>query len=78
MTDHTPTPGNAPGLPAPSISDVHKKALRLSSILSAVAYLENESACAEGRSALIFIAEELSAELELALDHVNTHGARAA
>lgn len=73
MTDHTPAQGHAPGLPAPSIEACYRKALRLSGVLSAVAHLENEGACAEGQSALIFLAEELSAELEHALDTINTH-----
>ncbi|MCC5966499.1 MAG: hypothetical protein JJU24_10195 [Natronohydrobacter sp.] len=78
MTNPNPTPGNTPGLPAPSISACHNKAVRLSGVLSAVAHLENENACAEGRSALIFLAEELSAELESALDLMNSSRGQAA
>ena len=60
----------------PSISAIHTKALRLSGILQAVAHLENESACAEGRSALIFLADEVAQELEGELDYYNTHAGR--
>ncbi len=73
MKNVNPTPGNTPGLPA-----IHTKALRLSGILSAIAFLENENACAEGRSQLIFLAEELSEELTDALDALYTKEGRAA
>ena len=63
MTDHTPTP---------SISSIHRTAVRLSGVLSAVAFLENEGQCKEGQSALIFLAEELGLELENALDTYST------
>lgn len=53
------------------IGDVQSKACRLAGIASAIAYLENEGACGEGQCTLIFIAEELAAEINSALDSVN-------
>lgn len=69
-TKTTPTPGDAPGV-SEYLTAVHSKAVRLSGVVSAIAFLDNEGRCEEGRSALTYIAEELVQELTLALDTVN-------
>lgn len=69
-TKTTPTPGHVPSLPE-YLSAVQSKAVRLSGVVSAIAFLDNEGRCEEGRSALTYIAEELSRELSRALDIVN-------
>lgn len=61
-----------------TLSEIHEKALRLRGVLNAVAHLQGESACKQGRAALIYLAEELSEELESALDYASTHGEAAA
>jgi hypothetical protein len=70
MTNTNPDSGNAPGL-ARYLADVQSRATRLHGIMAAVAFLENEGACADGRVALVFLAEELAADLNNALDSVN-------
>ena len=70
MTITTPTPGNDTGLPE-YLKDMQGRACRLSGVMNAIAYLENEGACTEGRMALTFLAEELATDLYNALDTVN-------
>ena len=70
MTSTTPTPGNDTGLPE-YLKDMQGRACRLSGVMSAIAYLENEGACTEGRMALVYLAEELASELYDALDTIN-------
>lgn len=67
MTDHNPDSGNAPGLAA-HLSDMQTLACRLSGLLKALAYLENDDACREARSSLIYIAEDLATRLNNGLD----------
>jgi hypothetical protein len=51
--------------------DVQSKACRLSGVLNAIAYLENDDACEDGQAALIFLAEEMAQEVFTDLDSVN-------
>ena len=53
------------------LTDMQARACRLSGVMSAIAYLENEGACTEGRMALTFLAEELATDLYNALDTIN-------
>ncbi|NYS24601.1 hypothetical protein HUK65_06315 [Rhodobacteraceae bacterium 2376] len=62
----TPKPGLSEYL-----TDMHFKATRLSGIMNAVAFLEGEERCDEGKAALIYLAEELAGDLNNALDAVN-------
>ena len=70
MTTATPSPGTAPRL-AEYLSDLQSRATRLHGIVAAAAFLENAGACKDGRAALVFLAEELAAEINNALDSVN-------
>ncbi|MCC5968403.1 MAG: hypothetical protein JJU15_00465 [Pararhodobacter sp.] len=70
MTNETPSAGNTPGLPE-YLQDMQDRASRLSGIMNAIAFLENEGRCEEGRVALVYLAEELAAQLNTALDSVN-------
>ncbi len=58
----------------PYIENVHSRAVRLHGVLCAIDYLDNESACADGMSALIHTARDLSEDLQLSLDSVNFQG----
>ena len=66
----TPTPGNAPGLPE-YLADLQTKAVRLSGVMSAIGFLQNEGKCEDGKIALIDVAEQLANELSDGLDSVN-------
>lgn len=46
-------------------------ATRLSGVMSAIAYLENQDECRDGQAALIFLAEEMAHQLNNSLDIVN-------
>lgn len=70
MANITPAPGNDTGLPE-YLKDMQGRACRLSGVLNAIAHLENENACTEGRMALVYLAEELAGQLYDALDTVN-------
>ena len=70
MTHQTPTPGNAPGLPE-YLADLQTKAVRLSGVMSAIGFLQNEGKCEDGRIALIDVAEQLANELSDGLDSTN-------
>jgi len=50
---------------------MQRRACRLSGVMNAIAFLENEEQCNEGKAALIFLAEELANDLNNALDSVN-------
>lgn len=65
-----PSSGNTPGL-SEYLTDLHQQATRLSGVMRAVAHLENEGGCEEGRATLVFLADELANELCTALDCVN-------
>jgi hypothetical protein len=64
---------NNTGLPEllAHIDDMHSQACRLSGVLNAIAYLENESACGAGRTALVYMAEELAEQIYSGLDCIN-------
>jgi hypothetical protein len=68
-----PTADTTPGLPdlLKYIAEVQSRACRLSGVVSAILFLESEGACAEGQCALIYMAEDLAAEINTALDSVN-------
>ena len=70
MTNSTPSPGNAPGLPE-YLATLQTKAIRLSGVLSAIGHLQNEGHCEDGQIALINVAEQLAKELSDGLDSVN-------
>ena len=70
MTNSTPTPGNAPGL-SEYLATLQTKAIRLTGVLSAIGFLNNEGHCEDGQTALIDVAEQLAKELDSALDSVN-------
>lgn len=65
-----PASGTVPGLPE-YLSDVHQQSTRLAGVMRAVAHLENEGGCDEGRATLVFLADELAQKLCTALDYVN-------
>lgn len=73
MTDNNAIPANNPALSAlkAHVQEVQNKACRLSGLVNAIAYLEGEKACEEGKCALIYLAEELAEEINLALDTVS-------
>jgi hypothetical protein len=73
MPANSPTADTAHGLPEllKHIAEVQSRACRLSGVVSAIAFLESEGACAAGQCALIYIAEDLAAEINTALDSVN-------
>ena len=50
------------------LNGAYDKALRLSGVMQAIAHLENDSACVNGRIALVYLAEELAADLVRHLD----------
>jgi len=74
MENTNPASGTAPGLPATEITldkylaDMQDRACRLSGVMNAIAFLENEERCDEGKAALIYLAEELATDLYGALD----------
>ena len=70
MTKTTPLPGNDTGLPK-YLQDMQARACRLSGVMNTIAFLENEMACEEGRTTLVYLAEELAIDLYRALDSVN-------
>ena len=53
------------------IDDVQNKAVRLAAVMNAIAFIENEGRCSEGRTALTYLAEDLAAEIVADLDRVN-------
>ena len=53
------------------IADVQHRMCRLSGVLETIAYLESEGSCQEGQCALIFLAADMGAEINNALDSVN-------
>ena len=55
MTHQNPTPGNDPGMSA-YLDEMQSKSLRLSGVVAAIAPLESEDACREGKVALIYLA----------------------
>ena len=67
MTITAPAPATALSLSKPG-DTAYDKALRLSGVLQCVAHLENDSACNDGRIALVYLAEELAADLVQYLD----------
>ena len=44
--------------------------------MNAIAYLENDGGCEEGKAALIFVADDMAADINRALDLVNLPGVR--
>lgn len=70
-----PAPGGDTGMSNEAISkylaDMQNRACRLSGIMNAIAFLENEDACKEGQATLIYLAEDLAGDLYSALDSVN-------
>ncbi len=70
-----PTPGTDTGMPGEALTkylnDMQIRACRLSGIMNAIAFLENEDACREGQATLIYLAEELAGDLYTALDTVS-------
>ena len=62
MTPHETAPNNPRAAYRPK-TDAYTKALRLSGLLQALAFLTNENGCPEGQAALIFIAEEMAADV---------------
>lgn len=56
----------------PHLDEIHRTAVRLSGVLNAIAFLENQDACREGQATLIFIAEEIGQQLESDLDRFCT------
>ena len=70
MTNLTPTLGNAPGLPE-YLSNLQTQAMRLTGLLSVIGFLNNDGNCEDGLTALIDVAEQLSNELDIALDSAN-------
>lgn len=75
MTTTNPTQGTDTGLTNDALNnyldDMQGRASRLSGMMNAIAHLQNEEACKEGQATLIYLAEELAAELSTALDAVN-------
>lgn len=53
------------------LAEVQAKALSLSGLIKAIAHLENEGGCAEGRAALTYLAEPMANEIFLALDSLH-------
>lgn len=62
MTAKDAQPGNVTYRYMP-ITEAHGRVLRLSGVLEALAYLTNENARPEARAALVFLADELAADL---------------
>lgn len=70
-----PTPGTDTGMTKEALTeylnDMQDRACRLSGMMNAIAFLENEDACKEGQATLIYLAEELASGLYSALDAIN-------
>lgn len=64
---------NEPGLSAvlAHAAELQTEAMHLRSLLSAVLYLDNESACASERTSMLMLAERMADRLESALDSVH-------
>ena len=54
-----------------SIATMQTLACRLSGVVEAIAYLENEKVCENGKCAMIYIAKEIAGQLFTGLDSVN-------
>lgn len=70
MTDHNTNSVNATAL-RQYLDDMQSNATRLSGIIKAAAYLENDGGCEDGRAALVYLAERFANELTNDLDFVN-------
>lgn len=53
------------------IQNIQDKASRLSGIMEALFFIDNENTCREGCSALVAIGRELAADINTQLDAVN-------
>lgn len=69
MTERKTDPANSNAM-GKYLDDLQSMSTRLAGVLTAAAFLENEGRCEEGRSTLVYLAEELANDLTGALDVV--------